>query len=136
MTRERLSIFLIGLVLCSCSSAPAPRPPRPVSDPNAILSLDNRGGYSHSGRLLDLLADGKVVETRYSDVIGSEDKKIGRYRMTPNSITLTFSDRKTEILQKTIFQGTAYWGTADAIQKITDPHDSYSRQIALKNKNG
>jgi len=136
MTRERLSIFLIGLVLCSCNSTPEPRPPRALSDPHAILSLDNRGGYSHSGRLLDLLPDGMVVETRYSDVIGSEDKEAGRYRMTPNSITLTFPDRKPEILQKSIFEGTAYWTTAEGIQRILDPHDSYSRQIALRSKNG
>ena len=75
--------FLICMLVVGCSH-PSATPHRE----SGVLLLDNRGGFSHDGRRIALRADGSYTDTNYTDVIGTEHTKKGRYTFRAKTMLL------------------------------------------------
>ena len=62
-----------------------------------IVLLDNRGGDSHAGRRIALRVDGSYTDISYTDVVGDEHTKRGRYTLNPERTHLILLPKGGEI---------------------------------------
>src|SRR6185436_18671212 len=88
-SRRVALLFCLLVVGCSHPSA-APR------RGSGVLLLDNRGGFSHAGRRIVLRTDGSYTDTTYTDVIGDEHTKRGRYTLNPEKTHLILARQNGE----------------------------------------
>ena len=101
---------------------------------SVVLLLDNHGGYSHAGRRIALLSDGSYTDTAYTDVVGSEHLKTGRYTLNAERslLTLTPKHGEPQHLYRIEYDGRQYWVHEDERQRITQSSETRLRQTALK----
>jgi len=121
--------LLICVLVVGCAQRGFP--PHRDSD---ILLLDNRGGFSHAGRRIILRADGNYTDTAYTDVVGGEDTKRGRYILNPERTHLVLSPEEGETpdLYRVDFGGEQYWVREADRERITQPTESWLRQISVR----
>src|SRR3954469_13918565 len=98
--------FLFFLLVVGCS-----QPSRTIRRESGVLLLDNRGGFSHAGRRIALRTDGSYTATTYTDVIGDEHTKRGRYTLNPERTHLILSPQSDEAqdLFRVDYGGQQYW---------------------------
>lgn len=101
---------------------------------DAILILDNSGGYSHPGWRLELLKNGQLISTSYTDAIGHERKRFGTYYLADDTLVIKFGDRGTQTLKKIRYSDGIYWVYPDEVKKLLKPKNSWMRQISLRQK--
>ncbi len=92
----------------------------------------NSGGYSHAGRRIELLRGGGVIETRYTDVLGSQHRRHGRYELADGILNLRFGDRGNQRLIRAPYDGDIYWVYPNEVEEISLPDSTRLRQISLK----
>jgi len=122
-------VFLFCLLVVGCSH-PSATPPRE----SGVLLLDNRGGFSHAGRRIALRPDGSYTDTAYTDVIGDEHTKTGHYTLNPERTRLVLSpeDGASQELFRVDYGGQQYWVRESDRQRITQPSESWLRQISVR----
>ena len=130
-----LSVMIaVGISLSGCASPRRQPPTKPPPRKDRILLLDNSGGYSHAGRRVELLRDGGVIDTQYTDVIGGENGRKGRYTIEGDVLDLRFGDRGNQRLMRVSYDNDIYWVYRNEVAKIVLPESTLLRQTALKQK--
>ncbi|MCE9591447.1 MAG: hypothetical protein K8S99_13080 [Planctomycetes bacterium] len=101
---------------------------------NAGLLLDNHGGISHSGRWIELRADGSYTDTAYTDVPGDQHSATGRYTFNADRTLLTMTPERgeTEHLYRIDYRAQQYWVHDDERERITRPGETWLRQVSLR----
>ena len=101
---------------------------------SAMMLLDNHGGYSHAGRRITLHSDGSYTDTTYTDVVGAERAKSGRYTLNAERTLLILSPvgGETQNLYRIDFDGEQYWVHEDERGRITQSSEARLRQISLR----
>jgi hypothetical protein len=101
--------------------------------PPPLLVLDNKGGYSHAGRRLELYPEGNYKETRYTDAVGDAKKSRGTYALDSERthLTLSPSEGKTEHLYRVDLDGHKYW-VREEYKKHIQADDGLARQVSLR----
>ena len=128
-----VALIAVVLVLVGCVSPhPTGNPTRPAHRDDRILLLDNSGGYSHAGRQIELLEGGNVIETRYTDVIGDQTVRRGRYVLDRDVLDLRFGDRGNQQLRRVPYGNEIYWVYPNEVEKIALPENTWLRQTSLK----
>ena len=96
--------------------------------------LDNNGGYSHGGRRIALRSDGSYTDTTYTDVVGDEHARIGRYTLNAEKtlLTLTPEHGETQHLYRIDYGGQQYWVREDERVRITQSGEAWLRQISVR----
>lgn len=98
------------------------------------MQLDNHGGFSHAGRRIVLRSDGSYTDTAYTDVIGDEHTKAGHYVLTAERTQLVLSpdgDVSQELF-RVDYSGQQYWVRESDRERITQPSESWLRQISVR----
>jgi hypothetical protein len=128
--RVLLSVSLLICLLAVGCSHPSATPNRETGD----LLLDNRGGFSHAGRRIVLRADGAYADTTYTDVLGDERTKYGRYTMNPERTHLMLSPEggASQELFRVAYRDQQYWVRESERERITLPGESWLRQISVR----
>jgi hypothetical protein len=100
---------------------------------STALLLDNHGGYSHAGRRIALLLDGSYTDTTYTDVVGDEHAKTGRYTLNAERTLLTLTPTHGEMqhLYRIDYGGQQYWVRDGERERITQSGEAQLRQISL-----
>jgi hypothetical protein len=104
----------------------------PRRQESASVVLDNHGGFAHPGRRVVLHADGTFTQTRYTDVIGVDEKvNRGAYTFSPDKTQLTLlpSQGEEERLCRVDYRGQQYWVKAEDRQHI---RDASLRRVSLR----
>jgi hypothetical protein len=101
---------------------------------NAVMVLDNKGGFSHAGRRLELHRDNTYRDTAYTDVRGEEILKTGRYTLDPKRRHLTLSPERGSVahLYRVDYSGQQYWVREDERERIAEPGEASLRQFSLR----
>jgi hypothetical protein len=132
---RHISLILISLLMVGCTSNPSREAPSHLtSQSDRVLILDNSGGYSHPGRRIELLRDGRVLETRYTDVIGHANRNGGTYQLADGVLDLRFGDRGNQRLLRVAYDGDIYWVYPNEADDIRKPENARLRQTSLKQK--
>jgi len=131
--------LLVGIILVitmtGCTTHPTRHPPsQPLPIEGRILLLDNSGGYSHPGRRIELLQDGILIETSYTDVIGSQRERNGSYIIEGNTLKMKFGDRGDQRLIRITYGDDIFWVYPNEVNKITSSDSLMLRQTSLKQK--
>jgi len=133
MMKLPVALIAVGLVMTGCVSPhPTGNPTKPAHRDDRILLLDNSGGYSHPGRRIELLEGANVIETRYSDVIGDQTVRRGRYVLNRDVLDLRFGDRGNQQLRRVRYGNEIYWVYPNEVEKIALPEGTWLRQTSLK----
>lgn len=129
-------LSLSVILMTGCASSPSERrPPREApARENRVMLLDNSGGYSHAGRRIELLRDGMVIETEYTDIVGDEHTRHGTFELADGILNLKFGDRGNQRLIRVAIRGDVYWVYPEEVQKLRLPESSRLRQTSLKQK--
>jgi hypothetical protein len=101
---------------------------------SAMMMLDNRGGFSHAGRRIALRADGSYTDTTYTDVVGDEHTKTGHYVLNSEKTHLVLSPDggASQELFRVDYGGKQYWVHEADRERITQPSESWLRQISVR----
>ncbi len=75
---------------------------------NRILILNNNGGHADPGRTLELYRDGRIVETLYTDAVGSERENSGTYHLEGDILTIQIGS-ETERLIRSLRGEKVFW---------------------------
>ena len=127
--------ILIAALLVGCTTrSPDNKPATASSGPDHILLLDNAGGFSHAGRRIELLADGTVIDIRYTDSIGDEIESRGTYQRSDGVLNLRFGDRGNQRLIRVQLGGDTCWVYPGEVEELREPESSRLRQTSLKQK--
>jgi hypothetical protein len=120
-------LFYFMLIGCSQPSATSHRE-------SGVLLLDNRGGFSHGGRLIALHPDGKYTDTTYTDVIGDHHTKRGNYTLNPKKTRLILSPEggASQELFRVDYSGQQYWVREADREAITQSSESWLRQRSVR----
>ena len=132
-----LTSVAAGVFLAGCTSQSATNSPsEPSHREDRVLLLDNSGGYSHAGRRIELLKDGKFIETRYTDVIGNQNRRSGRYDLSEGILNLHFDDRGSQRLIRVPYGTEILWVYPNEVEKISLSERTRLRQTSLKQQGG
>jgi len=99
------------------------------------MSLDNFGGFSHGGRRLELMMDGRFLETSYTDVVGDRrNKSSGNYAIdqTKAALHLSHATGAVEVLFKVDYGGVEFWVKEEKRKLIQEPGEKWLRQTSLR----
>lgn len=126
-----LALLYCGLMVSCAHRASAPAP---SSDTRLFVVLDNRGGYSHPGRRVDLRPDDNYTDSRYTDVVGQQRVEGGLYTLDAEKRHLTLAARHGEVehLYRVDYRGQQYWVRGQDKQRVLDPADNWFRHISLR----
>ncbi len=118
---------LLTLLICALIAGCAHRE-------NGAVLLDNRGGFSHAGRRIPLRADGSYTDTAYTDAVGGERAKRGRYTLNAERTHLVLSSEVGEAqhLYRVDYRGQQYWVRDDDRTRIVQSGEDWLRQISLR----
>jgi hypothetical protein len=127
--------IVAGVVMAGCVSHQRPHPPsKPVQREGRILLLDNSGGYSHAGRRIELLDNGDLIETDYTDVIGSGRERKGSYILKGDELRIRFGDRGDQRLIRVSYGDQIYWVYPNEVEEIALAKNARLRQTSLKQR--
>jgi hypothetical protein len=141
---KKLSLFLIGGLLATGVLGELTRRAleraeefarRPGNIPaGADILFDNHGGYSHAGRRVLLRPDGSYTDTAYTDVVGNERVKTGRYIFTAERTHVILIPQKgvAEDLFRVDHEAVQYWVAAADRERIPKADELRLRQISLR----
>jgi len=128
-------LVALGALLAGCVAQPNPQPPnRPPQREDRILLLDNSGGYSHAGRRIELLENGNLIETDYTDVIGSARERKGSYILKGDELYIQLGDRGDQRLIRVSYGDEIYWVYPNEVEKIALAQNTRLRQTSLKQR--
>lgn len=123
---------IVALVCCGLIVGCVQRASTPSTQKPSSLVLDSHGGFAHPGRRVVLNTDGTFVDTRYTDVVGVDEKvERGTYSFSSNRTQLTLwpSQGQEERLYRVDHRGRQYWVNAEDRQHIGD---AGVRQVSLR----
>jgi hypothetical protein len=127
--------IVLGIGMTGCASDQAPDSPnKPAKREGRILLLDNSGGYSHAGRRIELLENGNLIETDYTDLIGSRRERTGSYILKGDDLLVRFGDRGDQRLIRVSYADQTYWVYPNEVEKIALAENTRLRQTSLKQK--
>ena len=129
MNRAVLAFCFATLTACS-----TPQPSATQHREPGVVLLDNHGGFSHGGHRIELHPDGSYNQSTYSDVIGDDHTKHGRYTLTGERTLLTLSPHRggAQRLYRVDYRGKQYWVRADERTRITKSDEDWLRQVSLR----
>ena len=97
-----------------------------------LMTLDNKGGFSHGGRRIELFTDGKAQETRYTDVVGDVTISNGTYILQGKTLTLNFGKEREVTLVCVVSGSDRYWVRPENVDLIKNSSEWWLRQTSLK----
>jgi hypothetical protein len=114
-------IFLLCVLALGCA-------------PTHKVMLDNRGGISHAGRRIALLANGSYTDTHYTDALGHDRTERGRYTLNAEKTHLVLSPERGEKqnLYRVDYGGQQYWVREGERDGITQSGEFWLRQVSLR----
>ena len=115
-------IFAAFLSACSHSGVPG----------ESLMTLNNNGGFSHSGRTIELFSDGNAQETRYTDVMDDVSTSKGTYILQGKTLTLNFGKGREETLLRVVSGSDRYWVHPENVDLIKNNREGWLRQTSLK----
>jgi hypothetical protein len=99
------------------------------------MALDNFGGFAHPGRRLDLMMDGRFLETSYTDVIGDAHiSSSGTYAIhdLKTFLHLYHAAGSIEKLARIEHEGVEFWVAEEKRERLQLPSEKWLRQISLR----
>ena len=118
-------IFTFLLMNCAFTGSVNKRP---------VMVLNNHGGFSHGGLLIELMEDGRALVSTYSCVAEDKKPKRATYELGENRLVLRYPGGGVMELHKVTYNGEVYWADQREVPRLREDSErgEWARRVALR----